>query len=315
MRVLNFGEDMAEPQRAFLDSTAAALRWNVQASACDSFGPDGWCTVSVVGQTQTDSDENSGDVTSAQAGLTVARQIDAQLHAGGFVTSYQALDVGPGLELTSQTPIIGGFVGYSEQPDGTGLQGRIAAAFQNGTAEIARSNILGTALETGAEAELRATALTTSVGFGTRLNETTVFTPYLGVTMTQAARLAYSEDHEVEGMLDEQFSYDTYESNQVTAVLGFGIEGEVSADLTYRLGAAIERDVSYELDAFVLEGEFGKSIYGGESLEGGSRTMLSAGLDYRVGPNNVVTLDGLMTRDADTDSVDLGMSLGYRVSF
>jgi hypothetical protein len=245
----------------------------------------------------------------------VAKRLDQGFSIGAFVSNAHGLGDVAGVTVTSQNPTYGGFVGYSEHGDGSGLQARVSAGYQSGTATFQRANILGSATETAASAGLETSALSATLGRGYQVEAAALVTPYLGVTVSNAQRLAYSEGAQQEGVLDAQFSYNSYKAVQVTGVLGFKVDGQAGQKMTYHFGAAVERDLGYDLSEFTLRGDFGSSSYVSGIAPRTNRLNVSAGVGYNVSDNGTVTLDGYVSQHSDATTVDYKVVAGYRVSF
>jgi hypothetical protein len=315
-RILNYGVDMAEPQSEFLNNAATALRWTVQNNDCDLFGSSGWCVSAQVSQTGRNV-EGASEIANDTAGaFTVAKRLDQGYSIGAFVSNAHGLGDVMGVTVTSQNPAYGGFIGYSEHGDGSGLQARVSAGYQSGTATFSRTNILGSEIETSGSAGLETSALSATFGRGYQVEAAALVTPYLGLTMSNAQRLAYSEGAQQEGELDAQFSYDSYKAVQVTAALGFTVDGQVGEKMTYHFGAAVERDLRHDLSEFTLRGDdFGSSSYVSGIAPRENRLNVSAGLGYLVGENSTVTLNGFISQHNKDASVDYKVIAGYLVKF
>jgi hypothetical protein len=314
-RILNYGADMAEPQRAFLDNAATSLRWSVQNSDCDVFGSNGWCISADVIQTQRNSSGQANDENNSAGSFTLAKQLDQGYRIGLFVSNAHGFGDVSGVTVTSQQPTYGGFIGYSQNADGTGLQARISAAYQTGTGTFQRSNVLGSATNTSASAGFETGALSATVGKGYKVEGDAVVTPYLGLTMSSATRVGYSESSQQAGVLDAQFSYDAYRAVQVTGSLGFTVDGQIGDKVTYHFGASVERDLSYSLSEFTIRGDFGNSSYQSGESPRNNRVNVSAGLGFLVGENSTVTLGTSIVQHSGASTVDYKLVAGYRMKF
>jgi hypothetical protein len=219
------------------------------------------------------------------------------------------------VDVTNQKPTYGGFMGYSAQDDGSGLQARLALGYQTGTATFSRSNILGSAETSSGTSTFKTGALSATIGRGYTVDGSALVTPYLGLTLSNATRNGYTEDAEEAGVLDAQFSYDAYKAVQVIGVFGFKLDGKAGEKLTYHVGAAFERDLKYDLDAFTLRGDFGSSSYVSGIAPRENRLNVSAGLGYLVGENSTMTLNGFISQHSKDANVDYKVIAGYLVKF
>jgi hypothetical protein len=245
----------------------------------------------------------------------VSKRLAEGYHIGAFVGTSHGFGDTTGVDVTSQKPSYGGFMGYSEQDDGSGLQARIALGYQSGSATFSRSNILGAAETSSGTSTFNAGAVSATIGRGYAVDGAALVTPYLGLTLSSATRNGYAEGSEEAGVLDAQFSYDAYKAVQITGVLGFKLDGNASEKLTYHVGAAVERDLKYDLDAFTLRGDFGSSSYVSGIAPRENRLNVSAGLGYLVGENSTMTLNGFISQHSKDANVDYKVIAGYLVKF
>ena len=316
VRILNYGADMAEPQRAFLDNAATALRWSVKNSDCDVFGSNGWCISADVIQTERNTAGQTANESNSAGAFTVAKQLDQGYRIGLFVSNAHGFGDVSGVTVTSQQPTYGGFIGYSQNGDGTGLQARISAAYQTGTGTFQRTNVLGSATSESTSAGFETSALSATFGKGYKVEGDAVVTPYLGLTMSSATRVGYSEGSQQNGVLDAQVSYDAYKAVQVTGSLGFTVDGQIGEKVTYHFGASVERDLSYNLSEFTIRGtDFGSSSYMSGEAPRNNRLNVSAGLGFLVGENSTVTLGTNIIQHSGASTVDYKLVAGYRLKF
>jgi len=142
LRVWNFAGDIAEPQHYVLERNAANQR-NALRYDCNLFAVNGSCVTGTLRQVDSGGAYGiEGGLPQLQGTVATAVSLDPTLRIGGFVQFGGASEVAMGITYTNQRPLIGGFVGFSEKPDGTGLQARIAASYFEQKAKITRNDPL-----------------------------------------------------------------------------------------------------------------------------------------------------------------------------
>ncbi len=167
----------------------------------------------------------------------------------------------------------------------------------------------------GAAADLEASVLSATVGQGYRLQEDTLVTPYLGVTVSSAQRLAYSEAGLQDDLAGDGFTFNTFKVDQLTAIVGMTVDGKLADKVAYHLGYSLERGLSSSVSDFTLSGDFGSASFEGAAALKTNLLNLSAGLGYLVGANSAVRIDGYMSHHSDMDGVDYELVAQYRINF
>ncbi len=305
LRVLNFGNDLAEPQRNTLEQRNYAMRFGLGYN-CDSFGTNNYCvsfqSSNVRGNNQ------SGETTGVLIG---AKRFNQNLQVGLFRASGASSD--GGVEIGSRQPLTGVFLNFATAADGTGLQGRLSYASELSKATLTRSNILGTATSVTGKADLDASGTDFKIGWGIGLPANHVLTPFLAFTSSKAARLAYSESNAAG--VDAPFSYAEYTLSRSATTAGLDLKGKVSEELSYRLSLGAEQS-SYKLNDFELAGAFGKASYTPSSLtSNGLGYNASVGFSYKFSDKVSVHVNATVRKlDTSTDAVNF-VSTGLHIGF
>lgn len=335
LRVLNYGQDMAEPQAFLLERNAAAMRYALDYD-CNLFdttgvavmptadapgGPDttGFC-VGVIGSSLwSDSgdigdDVGLGDYSELSGTVIAAVQLTEMVRLGGFIGYRGAASDIDGIDDMTRMPMFGAFLGFSEVPDGTGIQARISAAYEGGSAEFSRANLVGSANTVSADGDLNTFGAAFELGWGLGLGGGHVLTPYAGVNYTNATRESYKEDSEA-GVVDDAFHYDDYSRSLTSAIMGLRLEGPISDMVGYRLGAGVESTLYYDLDAFKVSGDFGSDSYKSDREPSDWRFNGQAGMSVFVAENAELNLDGYVMQLNDGDAPDYSVTAGFKLGF
>jgi hypothetical protein len=315
-RILNYGVDMAEPQHSILDSNAYELRSQIRNYDCNQFSSVGLCfSSSVRSQSLGQSAAGVGDDSNTAVSLMLAKEFGSKLRIGAFVEFAAGLEDVAGTGVTARHPIFGGFIGYSARPDGSGLQARIAAAYRRDSATFSRSNMLGSATEVSARGGFETFGVMANAGWSLKLGQSAFVTPYVGLSISDASRRAYSEEAQKAGILDAQFRYDRFSAKQMSGVGGIRLSGTFTPTLAYRLGAGLEHDFSYDIGSFKLRGDFGSSSYVSDIKPRETRVNGSAGLSAFVTENSAFTLDGYVSQYNYGNPAEYTIMAGFKVGF
>ena len=308
LTILNFGSDMAEPQRAMLEQRQRAIRVGLDHD-CAEFYTNNICVSLQARQS------GFGDEVEGAGVLTVAKRIDTSLRFGGFIDARVASNEVDGIEMKTGLPMFGLFAAYSAGEDGAGFQARVSTAFESGIADITRDNLIGSAASVTEEADVQSYGAALRLGLGAELTNNTLVTPYLGLVYSNSSRASYSENYQA-GVVDDPFSYSAYGEERMTGTMGVDVEGSISADTYYRFGGGIDHDFSSSLDAFEVSSDlFGDIAYTSDASVRDYRLFGSFGLGYIVEPNRTLTLDINGSQMDDGNDLDYSLMAGYRMAF
>jgi hypothetical protein len=315
LRVLNFANDLAEPQRVMLDQASFVLRASLNDYDCAVFDAKGLC-VSLAARYR--SLDGAGPDTQQYAKSTIAvsaaKRFGNHLRIGGFAELGNRDDVSTSIRVTNNAPLLGGFLAWDGRGDGTGLQGRISAALKSDNLRLQRINLLGSNLNTEGETDLDSWGVRGTLGWGYRVSESLVLVPYIGFATTEATRGGYAEAAQA-GAIDAAFSYGRYAAEQSSVLSGVNLRGRLSSRVGYHFGVELERDESYKVDRFSLSGAFGSTSYGSVLAPQKSRANISAGVSYQLTPNSAISLDGYSREFVYGEATDQAVVVSFRAGF
>lgn len=308
LTAFSFGLDLAEPQRAMLEDRQQAVRNGLDYD-CAQFDKDGIC-VSLKARYSGFGEEHEG------AGvLTVAKQLEAGVRIGGFLDARLSSNEVDGVQMKSGLPMFGLFAAYSAHQDGTGLHARFAAAYEHGTADISRSNMLGSAATVSGTAHVDSYGIAQRFGWGFDVGNKTVLTPYFSLRLTDSTRGAYDEAYSA-GVVEDPFSYDAYGQKRTTGTLGADFEGAIDQSTTYRLGAGLDYDVASNLDPFAAYSDLiGDMTYSNDVKARATRFFGSAGIGHMLEKNKTLTLDAHVSQKDFGSESAYSLMAGYQMAF
>ncbi len=305
LTTLNFGLDMAEPQRALLEQRQSAIRTGLDQD-CKAFDKDKLCVwVQARRSGLGDSQESAGVV-------TVAKRINDDVRLGGFVDMPLSGNEVRGVQMKSRSPVLGLFAAYSEGHTGTGLQARAAVAYQDGKADITRDSLFDAATQLTGSAKVVSQGASLRLGWGTELNNQVLATPYVGVRSAKSKRGAYSDGV---GAADP-LNFAAYGERRVTSSLGLDFDVNRGQDLSYRLGLGVDRDTTRTLDPFQATSSLlGELSYSNQPMARAKRVFGAAGVNYIIEPNRTLTLDLRASQMDFGNKLGYAMQVGYRMAF
>ena len=305
LRVLNFGKDLAEPQRSMLESRGHALRFT-QDYNCQSFNASGYC-ITIAGR-RTSSNGQSGD-----AGVLIgAKRLNDNFSIGVF------REVGPSAQSTAninigdRQPMTGAFLNFSAQADGTGLQALASVATEKSTSTISRANLLGTADSVSSYSQVNSLGGGVKLGWGIPMGGNTVLTPFVSISNTSATRGAFDEAS-APGV-DALLSFASFKVKRTTTTAGLGLKGQLNEKVSYRMSASLD-DSSNKANPFAISGQFGTASYTPNTRTGGLGYSGSVGMSYSVNPMVTLFVNGSLLKLDKSQSATRFVMTGVQLAF
>lgn len=306
--VLNFGEDLANPQRTTIELRQHAIRTSLDYD-CEQFDKDkeNLCITFKARYS------NLGDKHEGAGVLIAAKRIDVGLHVGAFIDHSVAENDNDPIRRAERSPLFGLFAVYSGGMDGTGLQARFSAAYEQGTLSISRMNIIDPTTDTRDKVEFEGFGFANKIGWGFGLGNQIVLTPYLGLRKTEAKRATYTEE-----AADVPMTYDSYGQRRFTGIIGGELEGVLSKGILYHIGVGLEYDFANRLDDFKayspIDG-LGDMTYSNTTKANVVRGIGEAGLGFILDNDRTVTLEGNLSQMDYGHHVACSIMAGYRMAF
>jgi hypothetical protein len=309
--VLNFGKDMAEPQKSFLMQNWLAVRQSLDYDL-NTFDENG-VGVALMGQYFSFDGGNAGGTNGElQGALIGAKRFNEQVRIGGFLNwRFEGDDIN-GINDVSRLPIFGAFVGFSQAEDGTGIQARISAAYEHGDADFSHANLLGGAVTASGEADFDTYGVAAEIGWGFAFAGQKV-TPFIGLNYVNSTREDYRDGNGNGSVLDP-FSFSSFSEACATSTLGIRLNGPVTGKFSYRLSVGLESVLNDDADEFGLSGAFGSTSYRSQAGISACSLNSSAGLSYLLSDCQSLTLDGFL-RQMEGGMNYSGSSIGYKKGF
>lgn len=291
-------------------SRAAVLR-SALGYDSNTFGPNN-ISVSFLGRYTSPS-----DTTSEAAGVLVAAyKVQPQLRIGAFVDYAPDRDSPTDISYSDTQPTLGAFAVYEQNADLTGLNARIAAAFNQGGLTITRDDSLADTEAGSGKSDLQAYAFSAEAGYGIRIKPSIVAIPYVGIRFSDATRDGYTERQTDD--VTEPLRYDDYSQRLTTALLGLRFHGDITQKLSAYIGLGAEFDLDSQMDAYRgtsnIEGLETFSVATDSSAHR-LRAAGSLGLGYKLAPSQTLSAHlSVWEQTYSTDTV-ANLMLQYSIGF
>lgn len=249
--------------------------------------------------------------------LTAAYRLTENVRLGAFI-DYRASEKEPtGIKFSNDLPTFGAFVGYSQHLNGTGLQGKVLAAVQNGNATVTRDNSLSSTEPGSGKGSLNSYMISGELGWGFAVSPSMLATPYVGLRYTDATRGGYTEDT-VSGTVDYPVSYSDYSQRLTTATIGVRLAGMLTEKVGYQMGAGLEHDLRQQTSAYS-----GTSSISGletfainvDGVKNRTRGVGSVGMFYQVEKNQRLMGNVSIRNQAYTSQTAVNVMGGYQIAF
>jgi Autotransporter beta-domain len=248
--------------------------------------------------------------------LTIAKRIDPNIRIGGFIDQRTTQGQQTGLRLSGDMPTLGAFIGYTQQPNSTGLQAKLLASTNTGKITATRNGSLPSTEAGSGKSNLNSWAIGGELGYGVAYAGNMIATPYVGLRYSDVTRGAYSEKATAD--VAEPVSYADYFQRQTTARAGIRFTGLLTDTIGYQLGAGAEFDVLRHANHYAGT----SAISGLESFSINTNTTTnrlrsnaSAGLSYAIDPNQKLTTNVSIRGQAYSSHPSINTMAGYQISF
>ena len=249
--------------------------------------------------------------------LTAAYRLTDQTRVGSFI-DYRAREQEPtGLRFSSELPIFGAFLAFSQHRDGTGWQGKILGAVQRGNVTITRDSSVANTEPGSGKSDLSSHLVFAETGFGVSIAQGVTATPFAGIRYSEAGRGSYRENA-VTGAVTYPVSYDAHALRATTATAGLRINGMFTDRLGYIFGAGVEHDLrqqagNYSGTSAIVDLE--RFSLPGDSVKNRIRAFGSVGLSYNVNQNQRLTGNVSLRNDAYSGQVSTTVMGGWQAAF
>ena len=295
--------------RDALTQRAAAIT-NAMDYDCRDFSAQNMCVSFQARYTGFDSMSDGAGV------LTAAYRLDQNVRIGAFIDQRAVQGKKTGIDYSGDMPTVGAFLGYTQHPDGTGLQGKLALAGNTGKITATRDASLANTEAGSGKSNLNSWAVGGEVGWGMILGNKVLTTPYLGMRYTDVTRAAYTENTTSD--VTSPLSYAGYYQRQTTVTAGVRFAGLLTDVIGYQIGIGGDYDVGRSANHYSGT----SAISGLETFSVNTNTTTNrvranaaAGLSYAIDKTQKLTTSISVRQQAYSTQPSVTAMAGYQISF
>ena len=88
----------------------------------------------------------------------------------------------------------------------------------------------------------------------------------------------------------------------------------LAPQVTYRIGAGLEQDISHTLSSFDVSGSGVDASYQSAHTPSATRFTGQVGMSYLIGANKALTIDGQVNQFGE-DGTDYAVTVGFRIGY
>ena len=292
-----------------LRGRAAAMN-NALNYDCMTFNDNGVC-ISFNARYTSLNDMNEG------AGvMKAALRLSPTTHVGAFIDYAGKPETEGVLAYEDGMPMFGGFLGFRQEPDGTGLKAHIAAARHTDDVTITRSATLENTEAGSGSSSLTNWAIGAELGYGMALSNQSNLTPYIGLRYGTAEMDGYTEGSSE--TVEYPLTLNAFSQNLTTATAGLRLDGMLGDQLTYEIAGGLEYDLKSDANAFSGSSTIPDlTTFSLENTADSNRLRGSGSfaLGYAITPNQKLTTSVSVRGEAYSDKVDTSVMAGYQIQF
>ncbi len=289
----------------------AALMNNALATDCGEFGSSGVCLNFSLRRNALAGERETSGTIAASVRLTEQLRVGAfaQLpfnHSSGLV----------GVKRLDKKAIFGGFVGYSQQAGGAGLQARISAATNSSDLSIARPFEQDETEGGTGTTTVKSWGMGAELGYGFAVGGETLVTPYLGLQHISVTRKGYTEA--ASDTVEFPLTYADYGQRNTTARTGVVLASKVASKVLFRIGGGLDFDLSSKSDAYAGTSTIEDMTTFSLNNTIGAKKVRANGmveLGYEVMPGMAITAAASVRGEAFSDKANSNLSIGLRFGF
>ena len=313
---LNFTPNVSDTQAA-LQANAAALQgiYAIQTGTinnsltydCSYFDSKGFCLST--GGRYSNASNSHANTTSAM--VVGGYRVDDHTRIGGYVDqNLYNTEAGSVASLRSNTPLLGVFAVWNENPDQTGFEAKLAAGYNNSSMDINRVAVGTSELGYG-KAGIDTLSGSGTLSYGFRVAPNWVASPYLGVRHTTVSTSAYTEQAD----LISPLTYAGLNQESLTALVGLRASGRLTDQIGLQASAGLEQDMHNYTSRYTATGLDGLTSIDFSPNMQKSRLATSFGASYDLAKGHRIGLTGIY-RQESFQSVDTKMAyLTYTMGF
>ena len=254
----------------------------------------------------TNVDNPSANTTGAL--LIAAYRASEKVRVGGFLDQNLTTHNTNGIDLRSSSPTGGMFVVWNQNVDGTGIEARLAGAYNDKDLTVTRNQGLNSEAGSGSTS-LISKAISASISYGKQLgNSNWIASPYAGIRYVKITRDAYTENNSVANPL----TYSSLRDETTIALLGLRLNGRISERTNLMGSIGLEQDLNHNVGDYAATGidplSFNANIKN-------TRGVAGLGASFAISQKQVLGVNVLYRTEAFQSSASATGLVTYEVGF
>jgi probable HAF family extracellular repeat protein len=282
--------DLANTNTELLRSAGLVRNTMVQRSAalalmmdydCNVFGKHNVC-ISFIGRYSNLSSANN----EGAGGMVLSYRLGQSWRIGAFLDYRLTEAKTSGINYKDDKPTYGAFLAFDQKGDRTGLQAKITGAVNRGGVTVTRMGALSNTEAGQGSSTLTSHAFSGELGWGIRLSDRWIATPFVGVRFIQTRLGAYSESQTA--AVEFPITYGAYWQRTTFAIVGVKLDGMLTDNLRMSMELGGEYNLRSKMAAYTgssnIPGLTNFSLTGASP----SRTIRmrgAMGLSYEIAKN------------------------------
>ena len=147
--------------------------------------------------------------------------------------------------VKNSQPLFGIFANFSQNPDESGLNLKVSAAYHNSKMSVKRSTLANTEAGVG-NTNLKSTGLLAELSYATKISDKLQVRPFVGMRQTEISRDAYSETSGA----DFPITYEAVKQKFTTAIFGVRSNFELTKAVGLNFGVGVEQNLRSRVDGY-----------------------------------------------------------------
>lgn len=271
---------------------------------CKTFDINNIC-VSAGGR-YTNVDNPSANTTGAL--LIAAYRASEKVRVGGFLDQNLTTHNTNGIDLRNSNPMGGMFIVWNQNIDGTGLEARLAGAYNDKDLTVTRNSGLNSEAGSGSTS-LISKAISASISYGKQLgNSNWIASPYAGIRHVKITRDAYTENNSIANPL----TYSSLREGTTIALLGLRLNGRITERTNVMGTIGLEQDLNHNVGNYAATGidplSFNANIKN-------TRGVAGFGASFAISQKQVLGVNALYRTEAFQSSASATGLVTYEVGF
>ena len=254
----------------------------------------------------TNVDNPSANTTGAL--LIAAYRASEKVRVGGFLDQNLTTHNTNGIDLRRSSPMGGMFVVWNQNVDGTGLEARLAGAYNDKDLTVTRNSGLNSEAGSGSTS-LISKAISASISYGKQLgNSNWIASPYAGIRHVKITRDGYTENNSVANPL----TYSSLRDETTIALLGLRLNGRITERTNVMGTIGLEQDLNHNVGNYAATGIDPLSFNANINR---TRGVAGLGANFAVTQKQVLGVNVVYRREAFQSSASATGLVTYQIGF